>query len=141
MALEIASSSIVADGACLKKRQAGERIGIAINPKERLELPPRRILFRDEVERKEFLVRAFLRVWFLRPKDKKLLLPGYGRLIFNELKQYLLQFLVRSELGAKRFSTKKNFISIALEILSALKTQQGNEMQFTRFCALFAISV
>lgn len=103
MALEIASSSIVADGACLKKKgQAGERIGIAINPKERLEWPPHRILFRDEAERKEFLVRAFLQVLFPRPKDKKLLLPRYGRMIFNELKEYLLRFEARETFSVEK---------------------------------------
>lgn len=112
MALEIASSSIVANGACLKKkRQAGERIGIAINPKERFEWLPRRILFRDEVERKEFLVRAFLQVLFPRPKDKKLL-PGYGKMIFNELKEHLLRFLARNDLREAFFVEKILFPSL-----------------------------
>lgn len=93
----------------------------------RMVVAPRRILFRDQVERKEFLVRVFLRVLFLRPKDKKLLLPRYGRMIFNELREYLLRF--EAPTCARDVFRRKNSISMALEIVSELKTRQRDEMQ------------
>lgn len=111
-ALEIASSSIVADGACLKKNKP--RKGLGNRNKldgERIEWLPRRILFRDQVKRKEFLVRAFLCGFcFPQPKDKKLSpSTDTAKIIFNELKAHSCSNSRQEMTRAKknRFSRKK----------------------------------
>lgn len=122
VALEIASSSIVADGACLKKERAeGKDWGSAINPRRR-EPGDCRAAFSFAFKSSgrtcslELFSTGFC---FSRSKEtRNFCPPRHGRMIFNELKVHLSCFPARNSLRERIEFSLKNIPFLSLRGVS-----------------------
>jgi len=122
VALEIASSSIVANGACQKKKErkkakkSNPGKGLKKRNKGRREpsaAAPHSLSRSSQAKGVSFVLGSFFLVFVSEGRREGKLLPGHGRMIFNELKPHLSCLLVGKRLSRKKLLPQKSPISIA----------------------------